>query len=236
MVDAIDYSYGCCNKQTEIKEIDVMSFIYVRKITDWPDPVIEKWDELFFMDWRKFRNEMRIIALSNWQIPYTYGERLCDRCQSTIYKTEIDQGEFLIPSDEYDWFNPALQEILYQVDPEVDFVRWRVLINSTLNKRQCYEWKRNRVCCNGYAFRARVLTTELMDDFIASKTANNCSLNVIEIAETLSCHNEFLGERDLLLNCDLSLTSMPYGVREDQGPEWAHQYIKQLDDLIQGAI
>lgn len=209
-----------------------MNFLYVRRSVDWPSPVISRWNELFSMDWREFEFQMSKIALSNWKIPHILGTGQCDECGLPTY--EIDGEDLLVPTSRHDWFSPRLDGVLSKVNPDVDFVRWNVLVNSTMNKSHSYVWNKKRVCSNGYAVRARVLTTELVDDAIAMKTGVNCVLNIVEIDEGLSCCNKFPGGSELLFQHDLSLLSKPYGSRTPLDGEfgWVASCIERLDVLL----
>jgi len=104
-----------------------MIFIVVRQTTDWQDeakvraqlpegfaPLVDLWDATFDLPYHLFRHELKRIAELSWS--RVAGARVVSR-------EEVPGGAVVVPTDDDDWFSPALAATLEAAPAAVGW-RW----------------------------------------------------------------------------------------------------------------
>lgn len=160
---------------------------YLGELAEQANELMKIWNQAFRHNFCEFRAKLKEISLSNWPLHWT---------------EEIDpkDNDLIIPTDDDDWFHPALGMFLDSCSNDAEFIYWETL--------ECFSTfafvvgPRSRYCpgvgTNGYAIRGRLL--KRMSDEDRANILKNHSL-ALQLAEKydanidanlnleLSCHN-----------------------------------------------
>ena len=93
-------------------------------------PVIRLWDELFSISYFKFREELNLLARTNWQdIPGNM--EIIEGLDQFCRLVDSGQDAVIIPVDDDDWFSPRLDKVIPKITKSTAWIAWNDGLFST---------------------------------------------------------------------------------------------------------
>lgn len=128
---------------------------------------IKEWGETYKISYWEYRHRIKEIAMRSWE---DFSSNIVVGQGYKIVK-EIKDDQFVVPTDDDDWFSPHLRDALLKSNAE--FVWWIPLLHRTFIYHALHYWRKDNLCSNSYAVRGSLL-----------KKLNNAKKGV----QLLHCH------------------------------------------------
>lgn len=137
------------------KQIDLQDDLPKESIAKFMNN-IKMWHRVFSITYPEYRQELKNIAMFNW-------ERMgCDIVEMPNLKDDKElkdrfRGYLLLPTDDDDWFNPYLGDVLPRImeKKDADILTWDSVKYVRLNnKEQIFSENKMKVGSNAYCFNS----------------------------------------------------------------------------------
>lgn len=210
--------------------LDTITFY---KRMDIVKTIIKMWDSRFHIRYFRYRSQVKDIALSQWSLPYVME-----------IPEDIGDDDWLVPSDDDDWFNPDLSDFLKHQKEE--YVYWDSLVNMTSVKFRLHKWfdVHNVIGSNNYAIKGSLIKRANEDQKFTllhnhPESINAARLLGAEVGEhkdkIFSCYNHHPGSLSVLQRT-FEMSGMIKGVlprdKPRRIPEWMKWIEPEYKDLL----
>lgn len=177
---------------------------YLRKTEDWGNLTFEQfkpqasinndkieaavrlWDQNLLIPYFQYRAMIKSIAESTWKNVFT-----CPDQKFAEVVSSFDDDDFIVPTDDDDWFDDGLYEFLDGISvhmTKADMLEWNCVVHQTIRPANCHHWHdhHNVPCSNNYAVRVRAL--KKLEPVVQFNMLNQHS-KARKYAKDMLCHN-----------------------------------------------
>lgn len=227
--------------------------LFLRRVQDWendsledmvftdelpaPHDTVRTWNNTFAIDYFDFRSKLQKISFDNWS-------HLNAEVQIKELH-DIQDDDWIVPTDDDDWFHPDLPDHLLSVDSDV--VYWNCLVHQIAYSTDLSQWHdfHEEFCTNNYAIRGKYLKLlgferlfSLLDrHWEVLKLMEAEKPRVQKLEQTLSCYNRHFGGISTLAHCrnDSSKLLSFVPKKSFEIPEeysWVQEYSDRMFELI----
>jgi len=200
------------------------------------------WDKAFKVPYFEYRRRLKEIAMSAWTLDFIH-------CDPKKLANRINDDDYIIPSDDDDWFNPAVEDFLLSSDEE--FISWDSIVNRMAYRFAIIPHKKfNKeipIPSNGYAIKGSVIKRAsgkqrwemLMSHTHADKVTLELGCSVLNRKDLLlGLYNWHIGSMSALVGlqdplCIRGLLPKNSPVALPKEWEWAEPQFSQVLELVQ---
>lgn len=200
------------------------------------------WDRAFNVPYFEYRRRLKEIAMSAWTLDFIH-------CNPKKLANKINNDDYVIPSDDDDWFNPAIEDFL--LNSVEEFVSWDSVVNKMAYRFGVVPHKKfNKdiyLPTNGYAIKGSVIKRAsgeqqwkmLMSHTHTDKVIQELGCSVLDRKDLfLALYNWHIGSMTALIGIQDPLKIMGLLPKNDPVElpkrwEWAEPQFSQAIELVQ---
>lgn len=189
------------------------------------------WDQTFTVPYFEYRWQIYEIARQNWEAT---GATIFQSDVTTFQQNlrDISPDEWMVSTDDDDWFAPSLNQFLSP--HEAEFIHWKSIVYFTTSSVARFRyWDRpTELCTNNFAIRVGAAQKLDLPTLVKCNehpalfgVAKRNNWRTIQLSEPLSCYNYHPGGAHVVLNKIGSDTTFAK-TSPEPGPkmEWVKPY------------